>query len=92
MASKAFSFRLSDAAVQALEALQLEGETLNQTTQRFVYEHLGLSTETHNHLSTPLQTSVDIEQIRQEMRANIDELRSQFESQLEQLREKSKAR
>lgn len=89
MVSKAFSFRLSDAAVQALEAMQLDGETLNQTAQRFVLQQLGLSTETPQSVSTALQTSVDIKElVKQEIETNLAELRSQ----LEELRGKLKAR
>ncbi|BAY10644.1 hypothetical protein [Calothrix sp. NIES-2098] len=72
MVSKAFSFRLPDEAVQALEALQLEGETLNQTAQRFMLEHLGLSTKP----STILHTPVDIKElIKQEVRSQLEEVR-----------------
>jgi len=63
MVSKPFSYRLPDVAVQALEALQLEGETLNQTAQRVMMEHLGLSTETSQPLSTILSTPVDIKEL-----------------------------
>lgn len=59
MVSKPFSFRLPDTGVQALEALQIEGETLNQTAQRFLMESLGLSTDTPPKLSTP----VDIQEL-----------------------------
>jgi len=59
MVSKPFSFRLPDAGVQALEAMQIEGETLNQTAQRFLMQSLGLSTDTLPKLST----SVDIQEI-----------------------------
>ncbi|MFN6466166.1 MAG: hypothetical protein RMZ41_030725 [Nostoc sp. DedVER02] len=82
MVSKQFSFRLPDEAVAALEALQIEGETLNQTAQRRMIECLGLSTDT----SKKLSTSVDIKQMIAE------EVRSQLEAQLEELRGKSKAR
>lgn len=97
MVSKAFSFRLPDAAVQALEALQLEGETLNQTLQRFVLEHLPLSTESSSLLSTAMNTGVDIESlIDKRLEIGLAEMRSQLETQLEkrleELRGKSKAR
>ncbi|MCC5669103.1 hypothetical protein LC653_35920 [Nostoc sp. CHAB 5784] len=89
MVSKPFSYRLPDVAVQALEALQLEGETLNQTAQRVMMEHLGLSTEAPKMLSTVSYTSVDIrELVKQEVEASLAEVRSQ----LEELRGKSKAR
>ena len=77
MVSKPFSYRLPDVAVQALEALQLEGETLNQTAQRVMMEHLGLSTETSQSLSTTSYTPVDIKSLVKE------EVRSQLETQLE---------
>jgi hypothetical protein len=59
MVSKQFSFRLADEVVEALEALQLEGESLNQTAQRILTKSVGLSTSTSNHLST----SVDIQEL-----------------------------
>jgi hypothetical protein len=84
MVSKPFSYRLPDVAVQALEALQLEGETLNQTAQRVMMEHLGLSTETSQFLSTRMSTSVDIKElVKQEVAASLGEVRSQLEAQLE---------
>lgn len=83
MVSKPFSYRLPDVAVQALEALQLEGETLNQTAQRVMMEHLGLSTETSQSLSTLMSTSVDIKSlVKLEVEASLTEVRSHF-SQLE---------
>lgn len=85
MVSKPFSFRLPDAGVQALEAMQIEGETLNQTAQRFFMESLGLSTDTPPKLSTP----VDIKElVKLEVAASLGEVRSQ----LEELRGKLKAR
>lgn len=85
MVSKPFSFRLPDAGVQALEAMQIEGETLNQTAQRFLMQSLGLSTDAQQKLSTP----VDIEGlVKREVEASLGELRSQ----LEELRGKLKAR
>ncbi|MHC5765735.1 MAG: hypothetical protein ACYTXI_08930 [Nostoc sp.] len=84
MVSKPFSFRLPDAGVEALEALQIEGETLNQTAQRFLMESLGLSTVSQKSLFTP----VDINKFKQEVEASLTEVRSQ----LEELRGKSKAR
>ncbi len=84
MVSKPFSFRLPDAGVQALEALQIQGETLNQTAQRFLMESLGLSTDTPPKLST----TVDIEEFKREVEASLGEVRSQ----LEELRGKLKAR
>lgn len=64
MVSKQFSFRLPDEVVEALERLQLEGESLNQTAQRILTKSVGLSTEP---LST-LSTTVDIgEIVRQEV-------------------------
>jgi ABC-type proline/glycine betaine transport system substrate-binding protein len=97
MVSKAFSFRLPDAAVQAIESLQLDGETLNQALQRFVLEQLGLSTQTSKSLSTMLYTGADIEElidkrIEASLGTRLDELRSQLEAQLEELRGKLKAR
>ncbi|WP_375493099.1 hypothetical protein [uncultured Nostoc sp.] len=108
MVSKPFSYRLPDVAVQALEALQLEGETLNQTAQRVMMEHLGLSTETSQSLSTIPYTHVDIrELVKEEVRSqdikelikgevrsqDIKELiKGEVRSQLEELRGKSKAR
>lgn len=84
MPSKAFSFRLPDAAVQALEALQLNGETLNQTAQRVLMEHLGLSTN-----PSTLSTGVDIElMIKQQVETSLNEVRSQ----LDELRGKFLAR
>lgn len=84
MVSKQFSFRLPDEAVAALEAFQIEGETLNQTAQRRMIESLGLSTSP----SAKLSTSVDIHEFKQQVEASLGELRSQ----LEELRGKSKAR
>jgi len=84
MVSKPFSFRLPDAGVQALEAMQIEGETLNQTAQRFLMQSLGLSTDT----SPKLSTTVDIEEFKREVEASLGEVRSQ----LEELRGKLKAR
>lgn len=78
MVSKQFSFRLADEVVEALEALQLEGESLNQTAQRFIAESLGLSTASPKKLSTP----VDIKEL----------VKEEVRSQLEELRGKSKAR
>lgn len=78
MVSKQFSFRLPDEAVAVLEALQIEGETLNQTAQRRMIESLGLSTDTSAKLSTP----VDIKSL----------IAEEVRSQLEELRGKSKAR
>ena len=72
MVSKPFSFRLPDVGVQALEAMQIEGETLNQTAQRFLMQSLGLSTDTQQKLSTP----VDIrELVKEEVRSQLEELR-----------------
>jgi hypothetical protein len=93
MVSKQFSFRLADEVVEALEALQLEGESLNQTAQRFIVESLGLSTA-----SPKLSTDVDrIEElIDKRLEIGLAEVRSQLEAQLkerlEELRGKSKAR
>lgn len=84
MVSKQFSFRLADEVVEALEGLQLEGESLNQTAQRILTKSIGLSTSTSNRLST----TVDIHEFKQEVEASLTELRSQ----LEELRGKSKAR
>ncbi|MFN6538643.1 MAG: hypothetical protein RM021_020145 [Nostoc sp. EkiNYC01] len=90
-----FSFRLPDKAVQALEALQLEGETLNQTARRFLLENLGLSPKSAPSSLAP----VDIEElVKQEVAqalANsqlLKDLQLEIESQLEELRGKSKAR
>lgn len=91
MVSKQFSFRLPDEVVEWLEGLQLEGESLNQTTQRFIVESSRLSTDTQQKLSTP----VDIKQlIVSEVRSqDIKELiKEEVRSQLEELRGKSKAR
>ncbi|MHC5855256.1 hypothetical protein [Nostoc sp.] len=72
MVSKQFSFRLADEVVEALEALQLEGESLNQTAQRFIAESLGLSTASPKKLSTP----VDIKElVKEEVRSQLEELR-----------------
>ena len=80
-----FSFRLPDAGVQALEALQIEGETLNQTARRVLMESLGFSTASPANLSTP----VNIEElIDKRLEIGLAEVRSQ----LEELRGKSKAR
>ena len=90
MVSKPFSYRLPDVAVQALEALQLEGETLNQTAQRVMMEHLGLSTETSQSLSTTPSTPVDIKSlIAEEVRSQLE---TQLEARLEELRGKLPAR
>ena len=91
MVSKQFSFRLADEVVEALEGLQLEGESLNQTAQRILTKSVGLSTSTSNHLST----TVDIDEFKQEVEASLTEVRSHFsqlEARLEELRGKSKAR
>ena len=98
MVSKQFSFRLADEVVEALEALQLEGESLNQTAQRFIVESLGLSTASSKKLSTGLSTDVDrIEElIDKRLEIGLAEVRSQLEAQLkerlEELRGKLKAR
>lgn len=98
MVSKQFSFRLADEVVEALEALQLEGESLNQTAQRFIAESLGLSTASPKKLSTGLSTDVGrIEElIDKRLEIGLAEVRSQLEAQLkerlEELRGKSKAR
>jgi hypothetical protein len=98
MVSKQFSFRLADEVVEALEALQLEGESLNQTAQRFIVESLGLSTGSPKKLSTGLSTDVDrIEElIDKRLEIGLAEVRSQLEAQLkerlEELRGKLKAR
>jgi predicted nucleic acid-binding Zn-ribbon protein len=88
MVSKAFSYRLPQKAVQALEALRLEDETLNQTAQRTMMEYLGLSTETSQLLSTVPSTDVDIQEFKHEVEASLADIRSQLES----LRGKLKAR
>lgn len=98
MVSKQFSFRLADEVVEALEALQLEGESLNQTAQRFIIESLELSTASPKKLSTGLSTDVDrIEElIDKRLEIGLAEVRSQLEAQLkerlEELRGKLKAR
>lgn len=74
MVSKPFSFRLPDAGVQALEALQIEGETLNQTAQRFLMESLGLSTDTPLKLSTPVDIQVLVRQEVENAIANSERL------------------
>ncbi|MHC5756121.1 MAG: hypothetical protein ACYTXF_36995 [Nostoc sp.] len=85
MVSKQFSFRLPDEVVEWLEGLQLEGESLNQTTQRFIIESSRLSTALPKNLST----DVDIKElVKQEVAASLGEVRSQ----LEELRGKSIAR
>lgn len=77
-------FRLPDEAVQVIETLQLEGETLNQTAQRFFIEHLRASSKQPQ----LLPTSLDIKElVKQEIEASLIEVRSQ----LEELRGKSKA-
>ncbi|MTJ11841.1 hypothetical protein FJR11_04365 [Anabaena sp. UHCC 0187] len=57
MVSKAFSFRLPDEAVQALQSQGLENETLNQTAQRVLTEALGLSAS----LSLPKRMTAPID-------------------------------
>ena len=77
MVSKQFSFRLPDEVVEWLEGLQLEGESLNQTTQRFIVESSGLSTASPKHLSTP----VDIrELVKEEVRKQLEELRGKLKA------------
>ncbi|ODG97891.1 hypothetical protein A4S05_11575 [Nostoc sp. KVJ20] len=77
MVSKQFSFRLADEVVEALEALQLEGESLNQTAQRFIAESLGLSTASPKKLSTP----VDIKElVKEEVRSQLEELRGKLKA------------
>jgi regulator of protease activity HflC (stomatin/prohibitin superfamily) len=44
MASKHFSFRLSDAVVAALETYKQDDESLNQTAQRVISQFLGVTT------------------------------------------------
>jgi hypothetical protein len=86
MVSKQFSFRLPDEAVALLEALQVEGETLNQTAQRRMIECLGLSTDT----SKTLSTGVDIKElVKEEVRSQLE---AQLKERLEELRGKLKAR
>ncbi|MDF5712071.1 MAG: hypothetical protein PUP90_31460 [Nostoc sp. S4] len=85
MVSKPFSFRLPDTAVQRIEALQIEGETLNQTVQRIVMEHLGLSTEAPQSLYTELNTDADkrleaVESTLAEMRSQLEELRGKLKA------------
>jgi hypothetical protein len=94
MVSKQFSFRLADEVVEALEALQLEGESLNQTAQRFIIESLGLSTASPKTLSTDVDRIEEL--IDKRLEIGLAEVRSQLEAQLkerlEELRGKSKAR
>jgi hypothetical protein len=70
MASKGFSFRLPDEAVQQLELLKYPDETINQVAQRLLLEKLGLHTEE----STKVQTS-----IVDDLRSEIEQLRSQLQ-------------
>ncbi len=44
MASQVISFRFNDDEQSRLQALALEGESLNQTAQRVLREALGMST------------------------------------------------
>lgn len=94
MVSKQFSFRLADEVVEALEALQLEGESLNQTAQRFIVESLGLSTASPKKLSTDVDRIEEL--IDKRLEIGLAEVRSQLETQLkerlEELRGKLKAR
>lgn len=93
MVSKQFSFRLPDEAVQVLESLQTEGETLNQTAQRIMIERLGVSTVPSQFLFTKAYSLVDIKElVKQEVEASLNQVRSQLEAQLEELRGKLKAR
>lgn len=85
MVSRPFSFRLPDASVQALEALRLEDETLNQTAQRVLMGSLKLSTP----LSAKTSLDVDIKElVKLEVATSLADVRSQ----LEELRGKSLAR
>ncbi|MEH1916799.1 hypothetical protein [Nostoc sp.] len=76
MASKSFSFRLPDEIVQFVESSQLEGETLNQTSQRLFIDFV----KRNNPLSTGLTTVVDVQElVKQEVAASLGEVRSQLE-------------
>lgn len=75
MVSKQFSFRLADEVVEALEALQLEGESLNQTAQRILTKSVGLSTSTSTHLSTPVDIEELVNQKVESAIANSEQLR-----------------
>lgn len=74
MVSKQFSFRLADEVVEALEGLQLEGESLNQTAQRILTKSVGLSTSTSNHLSTPVDIKELVKQEVENAIANSERL------------------
>lgn len=77
MPSKAFSFRLPDAAVQALSALQLEDETLNQTAQRVIMEHLGVYTIPSTIVDRRLEI---VEAALTEVRDQLEELRGKWKA------------
>ncbi|MCC5625706.1 hypothetical protein [Nostoc sp. CHAB 5715] len=75
MVSKQFSFRLADEVVEALEGLQLEGESLNQTAQRILTKSVGLSTSTSTHLSTPVDIKELVKQEVENAIANSEQLK-----------------
>lgn len=74
MVSKQFSFRLADEVVEWLEGLQLEGESLNQTTQRFIVESSKLSTASLVNLSTPVDIQELVNQKVESAIANSEQL------------------
>jgi predicted transcriptional regulator len=65
MASQVISFRFNDDEQSRLQALALEGESLNQTAQRVLREALGMSTRKH--------TAVDVDSRIQEAIAPLAE-------------------
>jgi hypothetical protein len=84
MVSKPFSFRLPDEAVEILESRKLEGETLNQAAQRILLQALNVNTV----VNADMYTTVDIQEFKQQVEVNFNELRSQ----LAELQGKLKAR
>ncbi|MEA5620883.1 hypothetical protein VB711_24035 [Cronbergia sp. UHCC 0137] len=84
MVSKAFSFRLPDEVVEALESQGLENETLNQTAQRVLTESLGFSAS----LSLPkrITGAVDIQNlVKREVESAIAEVRQDINQEVERI-------
>ena len=86
MRSNVISYRLTDAELEALQALQIpEDKSPSQTAARLLRGSFSASTP----LSTSKSTDVDVlEAFKLEVEASLDEVRSQ----LEELRGKLKAR
>ena len=66
MASELISFRLGEAEIEALRALQAPAESINLTAQRILKEALGVSTAT--------STGVDRETLEPIVKSIVEEL------------------